>query len=475
MARLRLLALVAVLVCVAAAAARASAQGLTTGFSADPALTDGTPEAGTVWIPRAVDEGASIVRVNVIWSQVAPLVRPASFAPADPSSPGYDWSAVDATVRTLSGQGLQVLLNITGAPTWAEGSSPPAGISPGSWRPDPAQFASFATAAALRYDGAFPDPLQPGALLPRVRYWQPWNEPNLSLYLSPQWTASQHGWQPASPGIYRQLLNAFYGAVKRVSTSNFVVTAGTAPYGDPPGSQRMPPVAFDRTLFCLRDNARLTPLSCPNPPHFDALSHHPYGIEGPLWHALNPDDAAVPDIYKLARVLHAAEHAGHVAPAGPKQLWATEISWDSSPPDPDGVPLAEQARWLEQALYVLWRQGVSTVLWLQIVDSPPIPSYGTTYQAGLYYLTGDPKPAAEAYRFPFVTRRLNHGHIQAWGRAPEGGELAIQEQRRGRWVLLRRMRVRTDQVFQAVLAVRGRAVLRAQADPDTSLPWTQGP
>ncbi|HET6864311.1 MAG TPA: hypothetical protein VFH80_00230 [Solirubrobacteraceae bacterium] len=474
MARLRLLALVAVLVCVAAGAARASAQGLTTGFSADPALTDGTAEADTVWAPRAVEEGASIVRINVIWSQVAPSVRPASFAPADPSSPGYNWTAVDAAVRALSGQGLQVLLNITGAPTWAEGPSPPAGVSPGSWRPDPRQFASFATAAALRYDGGFPDPLQPGALLPRVRYWQPWNEPNLSLYLSPQWTGSQHGWQPASPGIYRQLLNAFYGAVKRVSSSNFVVTAGTAPYGDPPGGQRMPPVAFDRTLFCLRGNARLTPLSCPNPPHFDALSHHPYGIQGPLWHALNPDDAAVPDIYKLARVLRAAEHAGHVEPSGPKQLWATEISWDSSPPDPDGVPVAEQARWLEQALYVLWRQGVSTVLWLQIVDSPPVPNYGSTYQAGLYYLTGAPKPAAQAYRFPFVTRRLNHGHIQAWLRAPRGGELVIQEQRRGRWAVLRRMLVRTDQVVQAVLPVRGRAVLRAQADPDTSLPWTQG-
>jgi hypothetical protein len=367
-----------------------------------------------------------------------------------------------------------VLLNITGAPTWAEGPSPPADASPGSWRPDPAQFASFATAAALRYDGHFPDSLQPGALLPRVRYWQPWNEPNLSLYLSPQWTPSGRGWAAASPAIYRRLLNAFYRAVKRVSSSNFVVTAGTAPYGDSPGGQRMPPVAFDRTLFCLRDDARLSPVSCPDPPHLDALSHHPYGIKGPLWHALNPDDAAVPDLDKLARVLHAAEHAGHVLPAGHKQLWVTEISWDTSPPDPNGIPVAEEARWLEQAVYVLWRQGVSTVLWLQIVDAPPVPSYGSTYQAGLYYLTGDPKPAAEAYRFPFVTRRVDHGHIQAWGRAPRGGELAIEAQRRGRWVVLRRMLARTDQVFQAVLPVRGRAVLRAQADPDTSLAWTQG-
>ena len=81
-----------------------------------------------------------------------------------------------------------MLLNITGAPAWAEGPGAPPGAQPGTWRPDPAQFASFATAAALRYDGRFPDPLHPGAFLPRVRYWQPWNEPNLAYYLSPQWT-----------------------------------------------------------------------------------------------------------------------------------------------------------------------------------------------------------------------------------------------------------------------------------------------
>ncbi|MGZ4250939.1 MAG: hypothetical protein ACXVUE_21865, partial [Solirubrobacteraceae bacterium] len=432
------------------------------------------PAADATWIPRAVAEGAGIVRVNVIWSRVAPRIRPGSFDPADPSSPGYDWTTVDAAVRNLSSRGIQVLLNFWGAPTWAQGPGAPAGGARGSWRPDAAALASFATAAALRYSGHFPDPLRPGAVLPRVRYWQPWNEPNLAYYLAPQWIRAGGHWAPASPGMYRGLLNAFYSAVKRVSSSNFVVTAGTAPYGDPPGGQRMPPVAFDRSLFCLRANARLTPTSCPDPPHLDALSHHPYGISGPLWHALNADDAAVPDVYKLARVLHAAERAGHVRPAGAKRLWVTEVSWDSSPPDPQGVPAAQQARWLEQALYVLWRQGVDTVLWLQIVDSPPVPSYGATYQSGLYYLGGTPKPAAQAYRFPFVTRRLSRGRIQAWGRAPRTGKIAIEQRRGTRWTGLRRLMMRVDQVFSVVLPMHGRATLRAQASPVTSLAWTQG-
>lgn len=471
--RLRSLVIVAALLFLGAIARDARALGLTIGFSADPALTANTPAADALWIPRAVAEGAGIVRVNAVWEQIAPRVRPTGFNPTSSSSPGYDWTAIDATVRDLSGRGLQVLLNIWGAPTWAEGTGAPAATTPGTWRPDAAQFASFAAAAAVRYDGHFPDPLKPGAFLPRVRYWQAWNEPNLSYYLSPQWTPAGRGWAPASPGIYRQLLNAFYGAVKRISPSNFVVTAGTAPYGDPPGGHRMPPVPFDRALFCLRNDARLTPVSCPDPPHLDALSHHPYGIGGPLWHALNADDVAVPDVYKLARVLRAAERVGHVRPAGAKRLWVTELSWDTSPPDPNGVAVAKQARWLEQALYVLWRQGVDTVLWLQIVDAPPIPSYGSTYQSGLYYLGGAPKPAAQAFRFPFVTRRLNRGQIQCWGRAPRDGSIAIEERRGGRWKVLRRLVVRTDQTFGVVLPIRGRAILRARAAPEVSLAWTQ--
>ena len=472
--RLRTLVIAAALLVLGANANDAHAQGLTLGFSADPALTGNGQAADATWIPRAVAEGAGIVRVNVTWSRVAPHIRPASFDPSDPTSPGYDWTAVDAAVRDLSGRGLQVLLNVWGAPTWAQGPGAPAGVTPGTWRPNAAQLAQFATAAALRYDGRYPDPLRPGAFLPRVRYWQPWNEPNLSYYLSPQWTRAGGRWAAASPGIYRGLLNAVYGAVKRVSSSNFVVTAGTAPYGDPPGGQRMPPVAFDRSLFCLRDNARLTPVRCPDPPHLDALSHHPYGIGGPLWHALNADDVAVPDVYKLARVLHAAVRDGHVRPAGAKRLWVTELSWDTSPPDPAGVPAAKQARWLEQALYVLWRQGVDTVLWLQIVDSPPIPSYGATYQSGLYFMGGAAKPAAQAFRFPFVTRRMSRGRIQAWGRAPRDGRITIEQRRAGRWVVLRRLAVRSGHVFDVVLSVRGRATLRAQAEPITSLAWTQG-
>ncbi len=236
----------------------------------------------------------------------------------------------------------------------------------------------------------------------------------------------------------------------------------------------MPPVAFDRNLFCLRDDAQLEPVSCPDPPHLDALSHHPYGIGGPLWHALNPDDAAVPDMYKIARVLHAAERAGHVLPAGPKQLWVTEISWDSSPPDPNGVPILEQAHWLEQSLYVLWRPGRGyrpVAADRRFAADPQLRQHvsGWPVLPRRWRQAGGP-----GFRFPFVTRRLNAREIEAWGRSPADGKVAIEQLRGARWVLLRRLSVRVDQVFTTTVPVRGAAVLRAQVVGQTSLPWTQG-
>jgi hypothetical protein len=163
-----------------------------------------------------------------------------------------------------------------------------------------------------------------------------------------------------------------------------------------------------------------------------------------------------------------------VLPRGPKQLWDTEISWDSNPPDPQGVPIQTHARgWVEQAMYELWRQGVNRVLWLEIGDAPAVSNYASTYQAGMYYLDGQPKPAASAFRFPFVTQRLNRNHVQAWGRAPAGGKLTFELRQGDSWKALRTLNVSQRGVFEATLGLAGKAVLQAQVGGQTSLTWTQ--
>ena len=452
---------------------------LTLGFSADSALTAGTPSSRTPWIQRAISEGASIVRLNVDWAQVAPARPSQGFVPADPSSPGYDWSAVDGAVSDLARHGLRVLLTLADAPAWAEGPGRPADVQPGSWKPDPRQFGMFAAAAARRYDGSFPDPRDPSARLPRVTLWQAWNEPNLDYYLAPQWVRTRSGYSAVAPTLYRSLLNAFYSAVKQVSRADLVLMGGTSPYGEPPGTfplgaQRTAPAAFYRSVFCLTGTTRLSAVRCPDPAHLDAIDHHPYGVGGPTWHAVNPDDVAVPDIEKLVRVLRAAQDAGTILPRGRKGIWVSELGWSSRPPNPKGVPVNEDARWLEQAMYVLWSQGVDTILPLELADPASITDYSAVFESGLYYSDGKPKPLADAYRFPFVARRLSGSRVLVWGRAPELGRLEIQVLRDRRWATIAGRAVGARVVFVIPLRIAGATELRGADGTQTSLSWRVG-
>ena len=454
-------------------AAPAAVRPLTTGFTDDVFFAP--PAASDPWFDRVVTADAGIIVLDLEWAGIAPATRPAGFDAANPGDPAYGWQPVDAAVRAASRRGLAVDFSVTHAPAWAEGPGRPRTATPGSWRPAPAEFAAFATAAARRYSGTYLDPLSPGAALPRVRFWQAWAEPNLAGHLAPQWQrAAGGGFVAVSPGVYRGLLNAFYRAVKAVDPANVVVTAGTAPFGDPvAGGSRVPPARFVRELLCLRPT--LAPAPCPDPAHFDALAHHPYSVGSPHRHAVNRDDVSVPDLAKLSRPLAVAVRLGRALPRAAKRLWVTEFSYDSNPPDPGGVPAAEQARWLEEAFYLFWAQGVDTVSWYLIRDQPPVPDYASSYQSGVYLRDGRAKASAQAFRFPFVVEPAGTG-AAAWGKSPVAGVVAIEVRRGGRWVAVARATVGAGGVFFRRLGAfaRGRGLaLRAEVGGETSLVWQE--
>lgn len=430
-----------------------------------------SPDAATreLWLGRARNTGSTLVRVNVAWSRVAPQSPPPGFDPRDPASPGYRWEAIDAAVRGAVAHGLRVMLTVASAPVWAEGPGRPAAAAPGTWKPKAAAYGGFAAAIARRYSGSFPDPLRPGQALPRVRYFEAWNEPNLDTYLSPQW----QGRRSTGPALYRALLNAFYAGVKSAQPGAKVLGGSLAPFGDRPGGARTPPVLFLRKLLCLRE-ARLAPAPCPRPARFDILSDHPIAVGPPLQSALSPLDATGPDLGRLTRVLRKAERTGRVRPAGRKALWVTEFWYDSDPPDPDGVPLRRQARWYAQDLYLFWRQGATAAIALQLVDSPPGPGYQYTNQSGAFFLDGRPKPSQVAFRFPFVAQRRDPLQLLAWGIAPRPGRVRIEARRGGRWVTLASPRARgRARPFTATLRLRGHVLLRARQGAATSLTWRQ--
>ena len=428
-----------------------------------------SPDAGVrdFWLDRSVDAGARLVGTNAVWSLIAPAIPGVGFDATSPSDPRYDWRALDTRVRDAAAHGLDTVLILGSAPEWAEGPGRPstAAAPAGTWKPDPRAFGDFATALARRYSGSFPDPVNAGAPLPRVRYYRIWNEPNLTEYLTPQWSGSR----PASPKRYRLLLNAAYASIKGVNRSNLVIAPGTAPYGDKPGEERMRPVTFLRSMFCL--TARLGPARCDAPAHLDVLAHHPINQGAPTRHAVNRNDATTSDLPRFTRVLRAARRHGRVLPRGAKPLWVTEFWWASKPPSSYGVSPARQARWLEQALYLFWKQRVKVAMWLFLRD-PPNPEL--IVSSGLYSISDRPKPALRAFRFPFVVDRAARPgpSARAWGMAPEAGPVTIQVRRAGGWKTVKRFAHRRPGVFVTNLPVPRGATLRALTrSGQASLPW----
>lgn len=432
-------------------------RGITTGIAApeyqslDAALRD-------QWFNRTVQGNADLVRVDVVWRTAVGSRRPAN--PRDPADPAYDFSRYDAAVREAERRGLKVLFTVYLAPDWAEAPGRPDGLRPGAWRPNPVEYGHFGSALATRYSGHFPDPAGEGTL-PRVRYFEAWNEPNVPGFLSPQWVGNAS----EGPVIYRELLNSFYDAVKGVNPDNTVAAPGNSPFGDPPGENRTRPVSFLRELFCL-EGKELQPRPGCGPVKMDVLSHHPISLENPpTYSAISPDDAATSDIDRLRRVLGAAEEA-RVVPGGKHPIWATELWWISSPPSPLDVAVSEptHARNIEQALYVLWKQRVEVVIQYLLRDPTD-----DRFQTGLFFADGTEKLAFQAFRFPFVTERRSRKRVRAWGRSPKAGKVKIQGKKGGKWRTLKRFRVGEDEVFKAGL--RGSKRMRATIGGEKSLPW----
>ncbi len=435
-------------------------------------FTDEAPSAGPNDGSLLAEHlGSAWTRVEVDWAQIAPRVLRPGFKPADPSDPRYGFAVLDAYVEDAVAHRQQVILMTLDAPRWSE-ENPPPHAPPGTWRPDPAALGAFARALAIRYSGHFPDPLHQGATLPRVAYFQAWNEPNLPVALSPQWTRGRNGqFLPASPAFYRNMLNAFYNNVKAIQPHAYVLAAGTAPYGDPAGRGRMAPVIFLREMLCLHGSG-LRPERCLTPAHFDAIDHHPYALSPTIHANFNADDVSVTDLGRLKRVLAKAEHTHRALPAGPKAIWVTEIGWDSDPPDHSPVSLALQARYVALAFYELWRQGVGHVFWLLVSD--PKPGSGTVPALGVYFFNARAKPSAAAYRFPFVALPDNRGVVTLWGLAPKNGVVSIQVLRHRRWRAVAQLRTTRHAVFYARRALGRHLLLRAVVGRTDSPPWATG-
>ena len=418
-------------------------------------------EDGPIAFQHVEGAGARFVGRTLAWYAVAPATEPSDWQPGDPADPNYDWTSVDNWVTGAVQAGLTPVLVVYGAPSWAQRCQAKDALV---CDPDPAMLADFARAAARRYSGHFQG-------LPRVRFWQGMNEPNLNLFFSPQFRKGK----PASPALYRTLLNEFYSAVKSVDRSNVVLAAGLAPFGT------LRPMRFARLLLCMagRRHPHPTRGNCGGGVHFDVFDIHPYTTGGPTHRSSGADVVQLGDLSKLQQLLSAADKAGRIRGQHKHTpLWITEFAWASKPPDPAGLAMAIAARWTSEALFRAWRAGVSHFFWYLLRDDPPNGfSQGGLYFRGATLAKDRPKKLMYAFRFPFVAFKRGHGFF-FWGRTPNsnGGAVRIEIRTKRGWHKVARTSANRSGIFDGVVGGRGgvgpRTLVRARYRGENAVPFS---
>jgi hypothetical protein len=441
-----------------AATAGSTASPLATPQRLQTAVLDGVflDPSSVEEFKRVSAAGASSVRLLLQWNQVAPARPTPEFRPSDPADQAYDWSAFDQQVAGALAHGLEPFVDVLGAPAWAR-ERPSQG---GPYKPDPGKLAAFTTAAVRRYSGTFQD-------FPRIKYWQLWSEPNLAVQLRPQFLGSNL----YSPYWYRKVLNAFAAAVHSVHASNLVIAGGTAPFTSRAGARASwgpGPLLFLREFLCLSKELRPT---CNDRAHFDIWAHHPYTSGGPSHKANISDDVSLGDLPRMRATLDAAVKAGKVVSDRRIEFWVTEFSWDTNPPDPHAMPITLQARWVSEALYTMWRSGVSLVTWFLVRDHP----LSLPWQSGLYFRGGSPKPSLLAFRFPFVAFQRDN-EVEIWGRTPPDmdGRVIIEHKVDGAWRTLGSVQSNAHGLFAHRYrgSLQGSLRARLPAHDETSRPFS---
>jgi hypothetical protein len=402
------------------------------------------------------DLGVDAVRLSVAWNTIAPdpssLAPPGAFNGADPASyPAASWRPFDAVAQAAQGQGIQMDFLLTGpAPLWATRAGAPAGErASGAWEPRPVAYGRFVRAIATRYSGAY---TPPGASspLPRVSFWEIWNEPNWGPSLQPQ--MALHPLRIVSAPEYRRLLDAAWRALKRTGHVHDTVVIGSlSPRGitAPPSSALAAavdvssPLGFTRTLYCANSSDRplrgvaASQAACPSTPAgslrfrrahpalFDASGFgiHPYPVNLPPTEAdtTNPDTVEFSQISRLTDALDRLQRA--YGAAARLHVYNTEYGYITNPPNVGTQYLSPTtaARYLNWTEYLTWRNPrLATTMQYLLYDPLPGPSaYGKGgFATGLMSYTGVPKATFYAYRMPIFlpVTTARHGHaLEVWG------------------------------------------------------------
>jgi hypothetical protein len=403
--------------------------------------------------------GVDRLRLTVLWAAIAPgplgRVRPRHFDAANPAAyPAAAWAPYDRIVRLARARGIDVAFNVTApGPLWAMASPAPILKAANHYRPAPQEFGAFVAAVGKRYSGSYvlrTAPAGASQRVPRVSYWTIWNEANQPGWLYPQWRAVASRRVMNSPRLYRLYVDAAFAALARTGhrpATDTILIGELAPEGSEATADgdAIPPIPFIRALYCvdsayapLRGSAAAL-LHCPlsggggafvraHPGLFQAtgFAHHPYSFFlAPNVPMGDPNFAPLSDLSRLEAVLDRTFTVYGVSRKLP--LYLTEYGYETNPPDPfRGVPLKRQSLYLNQAQYLAAQDPrVRSMAQFLLYDSAPNPAYPphspgywNTFQTGLLFGGGAPKPSLNAYRLPIFVPRpaVSAGaSLRIWG------------------------------------------------------------
>ncbi len=269
--------------------------------------------------------GFNWVKQQIEWSRI------------ETSKGNYNWGDIDRIVSGARAAGLNILLSVVKAPTWAR---PGGDYSVEGPPANPQDFADFMGAMAARYKG-------------RVQAYEIWNEQNLHY----EW-----GNEPINAARYVEMLRRCYSAIKAADPSAIVVSGAPTPTGMNDGV-----IAIDDRLYLEQMYQAGLARYC------DAVGVHPSGYNNPPdadWRTWS--DPTAPSFKGHPSFFFRGTMEGYrnimvKYGDGNKRLWPTEFGWSTFDGLGTSAPAgyeyashnteAEQAQFLTRAIQMMRSWG----------------------------------------------------------------------------------------------------------------------
>ena len=298
---------------------------------------------GNRYTPEDMVRAARMAQaIGVKWSR-----EEFSWGYIQPEEGQWRWDRYDRAVEVAQRHGISLFGLLDYCAPWA--STAPDRSSPDAWKfmPDLGAWSEYVGGVVGRYRD-------------RIRFWEIWNEPNISVFWGPK----------PEPVEYARLLRASYRVIKEADPDAQVIGIDTA------GSD----LAFIESVF--REGGYVC---------MDILSTHPYR------YPRTPEESDF--VGELRRTVELMERWG-----GKKPLWLTEIGWPTHAGDQRSSTEQKQAAMIVRMyIQAIASDCVDKIFWYDYRNDGTDERYNE-HNFGIIRQDFSPKPAYAA--FGTMTRQI---------------------------------------------------------------------